>query len=130
MSKLNVKNLRVGDTVKVEGVVNEIGTFGAYFSSGDGNYFGEYSDLSLVKRRKIKVGDRVSGREVQEHQWKRGTLLKWVGWPICELEPVFFMLNADATWSDTSDPSSLLQFEHFADDADDDEAIYEVVYLP
>lgn len=127
----NIDNIRVGDTVKAEGVVTGLGTFGAYFSTG-APYYCKYSDLTLVKRRKIKVGDRISGRDMQEHQWKRGTLLKWVGWPLAESQPVFLMLNADATWCDTDDSSGRFDFEDFTDgDPDNDNApLYEVVYLP
>lgn len=126
----NVDGIRVGDTVKVEGVVSVIGSHGVVF--GDG-LSADYDEVQVVKRRKIKVGDRVSGRDIQEHQWKRGTLLKWVGWPLTKSEPVFLLLNADATWSDTGDSSWRVEFSDFADADDpdsDNDPLYEVVYLP
>lgn len=139
MSKANLSGLGIGDvlvgsrTLKVTDRVGGRVYFedvdsGHRFTLNDGEEKGTWAFSVIQKaKRKYKVGDRISGNEVREHQWKRNTTLLWVGddgndGGIYVLRSDGIWAMSDVEWEDTD----TLNFNDFGGD----KPSFEIVYLP
>lgn len=107
-----LKDVRVGDTLKVERVVKvtdvEVGhtyrtvqvrdvkTGRRAAPIRDDNDYGTLK-VTRVKRAKPKAGDVINGQQLNEHMWKRGTVVEYVPRP-----GVRYMLTEHGTWTSTT----------------------------
>lgn len=143
MSKVNLSGVGVGDVLvstRTLKVTDRKGKFvyledvnsGYPFRLIDGKDHGSWKFQIVEKgKRKYKIGDRISGNEVRDHMWKRGTVIRRVSDAFAY--DAFYVLLTNGAWkvtviADYDDyVSSVVEFSdfHYSDHPD-----FEIVYLP
>lgn len=136
MSKVNLSGVGIGDVLvstRTLKVTDRKGKFvyledvnsGYPFRLIDGKDQGSWKFQIVEKgKRKYKIGDRISGNEVRDHMWKRGTVIRWVS------DATLYVLLTNGTWKVIADYDDYVPVVEFSDFHHSDDPEFEIAYLP